>query len=72
MIYDLRYNFKIASGEIVEACGFNSDNTYVFYETILPDGWTFEDANEQETYGTVRDEHAEYNKRYVKTCPFMV
>lgn len=47
----------------METCGFNADNTYVFFDTFVPEGWAFEDANEQETYGFVRDEHAEYNKR---------
>ena len=47
----------------METCGFNADNTYVFYDTFLPDGWSFEDANAEETYASVRDEHAEFNKR---------
>ena len=62
------FNFNLINlwlflGEIVETAGFNADNTYVFYDTFLPEGWAFEDANEQETFGAVRDEHAEYNKR---------
>ena len=47
----------------MEAAGFNSDNTYVFFETFIPEGWSLEDFNEQEAYGGLRDEHAEYNKR---------
>ena len=58
-------NLKSRLGEIVETCGFNADNTYVFYDTFLPEGWAFEDANAEETFGVVRDEHAEPNKRYV-------
>ena len=50
-------------GEIVETTGFNAENTYVFFETFVPKGWSFEDANEQETYGQFRDDHAEQNKR---------
>ena len=34
------------SGEIVSAHGFNSENTYIFYDTFVPDGWSFEEANE--------------------------
>ena len=56
-------NFWSLIGEIVETCGFNADNTYVFFDTFLPEGWAFEDANAEETFGTVRDEHAEHNKR---------
>ena len=33
-------------GEIVETIGFQADNTYIFYETFLPEGWAFEEANE--------------------------
>ena len=47
----------------METCGFNADNTYVFYDTFVPEGWAFEDANDQEIYGFIRDDHAEYNKR---------
>lgn len=50
-------------GEIVETVGFEADNTYIFYETFLPEGWTFEEANEQEVFGQIRDEHAEANKQ---------
>ena len=50
-------------GEIVETKGFAADNTYIFYETFLPEGWTFEESNEQEVFGFIRDEHAEVNKR---------
>lgn len=50
-------------GEIVSTSGFNAENTYIFYETFVPEGWVFEDANEYEIFGTLRDEHAEYNKR---------
>ena len=47
----------------MEACGFNAPNTYVLFDTIVPDGWAFEDVNEQETFSTKRDEHCENNKR---------
>lgn len=30
-------------GEIVSASGFNSDRLYVFYDTLVGEGWTFED-----------------------------
>ena len=50
-------------GEIVETCGFNSDNTYVFFDTFLPDGWRFEEDSQAEMYSTIRDQHAEPNKR---------
>ena len=33
-------------GEIVETVGFEAENTYIFYDTFLPEGWTFEEANE--------------------------
>ena len=50
-------------GEIVETVGFQAENTYIFYETFLPEGWAFEEANEQEVFGQIRDEHAEANKK---------
>jgi len=50
-------------GEIVKATGFNADNTCVFYDTFIPEGWGFEDCNEYEIYGSYRDETVEYNKR---------
>ena len=30
-------------GEIVSASGFNADKLYVFYDTLVNEGWTFED-----------------------------
>ena len=50
-------------GEIVETVGFTAENTYIFFDTFLPDGWAFEESNEQEVFGFVRDEHCEVNKR---------
>jgi len=59
-----RGDFRVtALGEIVKTSGFNAENTYIFYDTFLPEGWTFEDANAYESFDTVRDEHAENNKR---------
>jgi hypothetical protein len=53
--------FKI--GEIASTSGFECEMQYVFYEVFMPDGWTFEDYNEYETYGLVREETTEFNKR---------
>ena len=51
-------------GEIVRARGFDAQNTYVMFEVLLPnDGWIFEDINEYEMYGAIRDNTVEYNKR---------
>lgn len=50
-------------GEIVSTVGFNAEQTYVFFDTFVPDGWTFEDANSYESFDTVRDEHAENNRK---------
>ena len=50
-------------GEIVSASGFNSDKLYVFYDTLVSEGWTFEDQNDTELYGMVRDDSSEINKR---------
>ena len=50
-------------GEIVETVGFEAENTYIFYDTFVPEGWNFEENNEQEVFGFIRDDHAEYNKR---------
>ena len=50
-------------GEIVETVGFQAENTYIFYETFLPEGWAFEESNEQEVFGFIRDDHVEINKR---------
>jgi len=51
-------------GEIVKATGFAAQNTYIMYEVLLPsDGWIFEDINEYEMYGIIRDNTVEYNKR---------
>lgn len=51
------------SGEIVSASGFNADRLYIIYDTIVTEGWTFEDANDYEMYDMVRDETSENNKR---------
>jgi len=50
-------------GEIVSATGFNAESLYVYYDTIVSEGWTFEDTNEYEMFGAVRDEQSENNKR---------
>ena len=51
-------------GEIVSATGFSAQNTYIMYEIFLPEqGWLFEDINETEMYGIIRDNSVEYNKR---------
>lgn len=50
-------------GEIVEASGFNQENLYVMVDTFVGQGWTFEDNNEYEMSGTLRDDHAETNRR---------
>lgn len=47
----------------METVGFNAENTYVFFDTFVPPGWSFEDVNEQEIYGAFRDDHCEQNKR---------
>ena len=39
-------------GEIVSATGFSTPDTYVMFETLLPEeGWVFEDVNEYEIFG---------------------
>ena len=43
----------------METVGFEAENTYIFYETFLPEGWTFEEMNEQEVFGSIRDDHQE-------------
>lgn len=50
-------------GEIVKASGFQAENLYVTFNTFVPEGWRFEDANEYEVYRPVRDDYAEDNKR---------
>ena len=50
-------------GEIVQTCGFDAESTYVFYDTFLPSGWSFEDANAYEAFETFRDDHAENNRK---------
>ena len=51
-------------GEIDYARGFTAPNIYVMFEILLPEeGWIFEDVNEYEMYGIVRDNTVEYNKR---------
>lgn len=42
---------------------FDSEKQYLFYEVMVPEGWSFEDYNEYETYGLVREETTEFNKR---------
>jgi hypothetical protein len=48
----------------VSASGFNDEQLYIFYETFLPEGWTYEDFNDYESMGVQRDEASEFNKRY--------
>jgi hypothetical protein len=51
-------------GEVVKASGFQAENTYIMFEVLLPSfGWIFEDVNEYEMYGIIRDTTVEYNKR---------
>jgi len=50
-------------GEIVSASGFQSERLYVFYDTFMTEGWTFEDQNSYEMSNTVRDEQDEINRR---------
>lgn len=51
-------------GEIVSTTGFTAQNTYILYDLFLPEqGWLFEDINETEMYGIIRDNSVEYNKR---------
>lgn len=51
-------------GEISKVTGFQSPNTYVMFEVLVPsEGWIFEDINEYEMYGIIRDNTVEYNKR---------
>jgi hypothetical protein len=50
-------------GEIVSASGFQASDLYIFYDTLVSEGWTFEDSNDYELYGTVRDDNCEMNKR---------
>ena len=59
-------NHLNTTGEIVSANGFEAPKQYLFYEAFLPEGWSFEDYNEYETYGLVREETTEFNKR--KSC----
>ena len=44
--YSLIVFLLVKIGEIVETVGFEAENTYIFYDTFLPEGWTFEEANE--------------------------
>lgn len=50
-------------GEIVSASGFNAESLYIYHDTLVSEGWTFEDTNEYEMFGQVRDETTENNKR---------
>ena len=50
-------------GEIVSALDFDAENIYIRYQLFLPPGWAFEDANEFEIAGVLRDDQAEFNKR---------
>lgn len=54
-------------GEIVDAQGFDAPKTYIFFETFLPDGWSFEDYNKYETMSVTREDNAEFNKRNSST-----
>lgn len=55
-------------GEIVKTSGFQAESTYIMFEVLLPtDGWIFEDINEYEMYGIIRDNTVEYNKRNTVT-----
>jgi len=43
-------------GEVVKATGFEAESTYIMFEVLLPsEGWIFEDVNEYEMYGMIRD-----------------
>ena len=46
---------------------FNLLLRYIFYEVFLPDGWAFEDYNEYEISGLIREETTEFNKRNSST-----
>lgn len=35
----------------------------MFYEVFIPEGWSFEDYNEYEIQGLLREETTEFNKR---------
>ena len=35
-------------GEIVQAAGFDSEHIYLKFETLLSEGWSFEDNSEYE------------------------
>lgn len=35
-------------GEIVQAAGFEAENIYLKFDTLLSDGWSFEDNSEYE------------------------
>jgi len=58
---------SIQLGEIVSAIGFQHEKTYCFFETFIPEGWTFEDDNKYETLGVVREDTTEFNKRCSST-----
>ena len=63
MIDDIEHRVTIL-GEIATASGFSNPNTYVLFQVMLPEkGWVFEDVNEYEMYGVLRDTTVEYNKR---------
>ena len=50
-------------GEIVSAEGFQTANTYLSFEMLLPvEGWSFEDQNDYEK-AMYRDKYCEFNKR---------
>jgi hypothetical protein len=40
---------------------------YLFYEVFIPEGWSFEDYNEYEVAGLIREETSEFNKRNSST-----
>ena len=55
-------------GEITKTTGFEAENIYIMFEVLLPSsGWIFEDINEYEMYGVIRDNTVEYNKRSTVT-----
>ena len=44
--------------------GFTASNLYIMYQLLLPEqDWVYEDNNEYEMYGVVKDNMSEFNKR---------
>lgn len=54
-------------GEIMSTSGFDAEKQYIFYEVFIPEGWSFEDYNEYEVTGLLREETSEFNKRNSST-----